>query len=282
MKIRTYDALFKRIGDNLQYLRVCKGFTQRELAAMCGTSQVSISHVENAERRPKQELLDKLCLIFNTTLEELILNDYKAQIVFSESQEIDEYAPIHRCSDTIYYCYFYEEKVLDSKDKIQIMNTYTSQIRWFQLSVLHPTSNLAAEIFTQFPGKTKEHKGILEMDGRYAYVTCHEFERDYYLQLCFDYARNKTSKKYSGGLAMMNTLDMSGLLISQFCLITTQSLDENEREKVKKYLKLSKTANREWKDRAFTSEAIVRLTEERNDKVYEWLEKRRESKRGKK
>lgn len=78
-KLRTYEDIYKRIGVNLQYLRLKKGWTQSELAKECGTSQVNISYAESAVRKPSQKIIDRLCEIFDVTLEDLVVNVYQEE-----------------------------------------------------------------------------------------------------------------------------------------------------------------------------------------------------------
>ncbi len=60
-------------SDNLKTLRQEKKLTQKQLAALVGIDQRTISAWENGVCEPSFELLVKLCEIFDQTFDEILL-----------------------------------------------------------------------------------------------------------------------------------------------------------------------------------------------------------------
>ena len=67
--------------NNLQKLRVSRGWTQEELAKMVNTTRSHISHWETGEQLPPLEQAGKLAAIFNVSIE------YLFQVNCSEDSE---------------------------------------------------------------------------------------------------------------------------------------------------------------------------------------------------
>lgn len=83
-----------QIGDRIKKLRTEAGMTQEELASKINVGKSSISMYENNKIRPDDDLKQKLCDIFNVTLDYLmgrsILKTPEERIAFHlEDDELD-------------------------------------------------------------------------------------------------------------------------------------------------------------------------------------------------
>lgn len=62
---------------NIRKLRIEKGMTQRQLAAVLGITQQTINSYENNRSNPGYDLLIKMASFFGVSLDYLILDDHK-------------------------------------------------------------------------------------------------------------------------------------------------------------------------------------------------------------
>lgn len=271
-KLKSYDAIYKRMGENIQYLREKRDLTQKALAHMCGTSQSIISYAESGTRRASQETINKLCSIFDVTLEDLIIQDYQKEFEDGIEPDISEDNSIFKCCGRTYYCYYLMEYI--PKDKRELFGSskrYKETIKTFRIVIHKAISYNTAKVDILFENKKKRHTGIIEMDGKYAYLSCHEFGRDYFLQIIFYYARDKTSKKYRGGLALLNMLDVNRRPVSQYCIITTNAIKEANWTKLKKMLQIQEVKYAELKEQPFSNNAVLRITKKGDESIFRWL-----------
>ncbi len=58
--------------ENLRYLRVSNGETQRELAAKMGDSQAGVANYELGEREPSLEVVIQIAKHYNVTIDDLL------------------------------------------------------------------------------------------------------------------------------------------------------------------------------------------------------------------
>jgi transcriptional regulator with XRE-family HTH domain len=62
-------------GQNLKYLRKLRGWTQEEFANKLGIKRSLIGAYEEDRADPRLEVMETVCQIFKTTLDELMLKD---------------------------------------------------------------------------------------------------------------------------------------------------------------------------------------------------------------
>lgn len=68
------------LGEIIRDARKKAGLTQKQLANKLGVSAVNISQLENGAREPKLETLGKIALALDTTVSEMINNDWSVVI----------------------------------------------------------------------------------------------------------------------------------------------------------------------------------------------------------
>lgn len=78
-------TLRERIGNNLRVLRLARGLTQEELAAILGVSARYFAAIERAERNLTLDTVDGLAAQLGTTGYHLIVGDSRPSSSSSES-----------------------------------------------------------------------------------------------------------------------------------------------------------------------------------------------------
>jgi transcriptional regulator with XRE-family HTH domain len=63
------------IGDKLRTLRQREGLTTRQLGAILGVSNVHIVRIENGQRKPSIDLVEKMSRFFQVTTDQLIKDE---------------------------------------------------------------------------------------------------------------------------------------------------------------------------------------------------------------
>jgi len=64
-------TLLQRFGDRIRALRLQRGLTQEQLAAMAGLHHTYINSVERAERNPGLTTVEKLARVLDMSVDEL-------------------------------------------------------------------------------------------------------------------------------------------------------------------------------------------------------------------
>ena len=64
---------YERIGQRLKQQRESKGYTQAQLAEIVGCTDGYVSQIERAAVKPSLEFLVKVSVLYNTTIDYLIL-----------------------------------------------------------------------------------------------------------------------------------------------------------------------------------------------------------------
>ena len=67
--------MFYFLNKNVKFLRNSKALTQQELANMLSISKHALANFEGGQRNTSIEVLDKLHVIFNISLDDLIYKD---------------------------------------------------------------------------------------------------------------------------------------------------------------------------------------------------------------
>ena len=65
---------------NLREKRIEKKLTQKQVADMCGITQVAYSYYEIGKRNPKPDMLKKFAVVLDCTVDE-ILKDPKKEVI---------------------------------------------------------------------------------------------------------------------------------------------------------------------------------------------------------
>lgn len=63
------------VGARVKQLRKMHNITTKELSALCGVSQSTISKLENGNRTPDIPLIEKICNAFNITLVDFFMTE---------------------------------------------------------------------------------------------------------------------------------------------------------------------------------------------------------------
>ena len=66
------DLLAGRLGRNIKQLREARGLTQQQMARLAGIPRATWSHVESGAANPTLEVLHRVALALQVTLEELL------------------------------------------------------------------------------------------------------------------------------------------------------------------------------------------------------------------
>ena len=64
-----------RIGEKLRILRQQKGLTVRELGDILGVSNVHVVRIENGQRKPSIDLVDRMSRFFEVSTDQLIKDE---------------------------------------------------------------------------------------------------------------------------------------------------------------------------------------------------------------
>lgn len=266
------QKVYKRVGANISYLRKQRNLTQESLAAELNiSSQALISQYENARKALTLEKIMEFCAYFDVPLEKILLSDLYVDAHEKQAEEsstkIPPEAPIQKCTGRTYYAYYLKEQNKGSTD-------FVSQVFCFRMEVFAATSTHEA------PAKLAVSNdnfiaGTLWMDESYAYATFHEPGKDLFWGLTFFYHRQRDRKKYAGGMALLQTTDYHILPISQYCILSSNSISVKHNSELKKLLQIDLNANKNAKlsNRSFSSDALLRLTKGKDTAVFEWLKK---------
>lgn len=71
---KNYENMNK-IGEKLHNLRQGKGLTTRQLGNILGVSNVHIVRIENGQRKPSVDLVDRMSRFFEVTTDQLIKDE---------------------------------------------------------------------------------------------------------------------------------------------------------------------------------------------------------------
>lgn len=268
---KKMKELSEQVGKNIFYLRRKRNLTQEKLAEQLNiNSQALISQYEHATKTPTLEKLFEFASFFEISLEDLLFSDL-SPAQKSEPPEysdpIDKASPIQKCARRTYYCYYIREQDDGKAD-------YTSQVVCRRIDILTPTSSHSAPalLYQNSEKQSEVIDGQLNMDESYAYIRFHDTRHDFYFGLCFFYYRQKTSKRYTGGMALMQTTDQHNVPVSQFCIISINAISNKRYGALKGLLQIDVSKKDEkLSKRNFSSQSIFRLTKEKDKKVFNWL-----------
>lgn len=67
--------LHAQVGANIRHYRLAKGWSQEELAHVCGLHRTYISGLERGRRNPTLTVLEQICLSLNISPSDLLSGD---------------------------------------------------------------------------------------------------------------------------------------------------------------------------------------------------------------
>ena len=86
------DMMNEMVGKTLKELRSENGYTQEQVSDYLGITQSNLSKIENGEENFNMTLLDKLCLLYDCSVEYLLgkTDSYeKSSIAFHSDEKVD-------------------------------------------------------------------------------------------------------------------------------------------------------------------------------------------------
>ena len=261
--------LYVRIGKNITYLRNNSNITQDDLAsALRINSQSLISQYEHAKKAPSIERIADFCEYFNISLEDMLFKDFSS-LETKENMLAESHisAPIQKCAGRTYYGYYIKESEHYNDGIAQVI----SKISRFEIEIQQTNLSHQASVILLLPDSGNQDKidGVLHMDESYAYIACYDKNIDFFFGLTFFYHRQRKSKRYIGGMALLQTLDCHILPISQLCIISSNAISFKHYSELQKLLEIdiNNTTNKNLSRRTLSSKAILRLTKEKDNAV---------------
>lgn len=267
---KDLHTLYVRLGKNIAYLRKNHELTQEELAAALNiNSQALVSQYEHAKKVLSLERIADFCSFFDVSLKDMLFKDFSGfeskKSVNADSQLT---TPIQKCAGRTYYGYYLKEQNKDSSQ-------FTAKITRFEIEVLQTELSHQAPVRLFLPNAKSDNgiDGMLYMDESYAYISCHDENTDFFLGLTFFYHRQRQSNKYVGGMALLQTLDYHILPVSQLCIVSINAISSKRYHELRNLLELNtdETKSSRLSKRVLSSNAILRLTKERDSLVFDWL-----------
>lgn len=266
------NTIYVRLGKNIAYLRKSHDLTQEELAAVLNiNSQALVSQYEHAKKVLSLERISDFCSFFGVSLEDMLFKDFSG-VESKKNVDVSSQftAPIQKCAGRTYYGYYLKEQ---NKGSSQFVSKITS----FEIEVLQTELSHQAPVKLFLPNAKSDNgiDGSLCMDESYAYISCHDENTDFFLGLTFFYHRQRQSNKYVGGMALLQTLDYHILPVSQFCIVSSNAISSKRYSELRNLLELNTdmTKNNRLSKRVLSSNAILRLTKERDSLTFDWLKK---------
>lgn len=262
-------VLYKRIGKNIFYLRKEKRLTQEKLAEELSIyNQSLISQYEHGKKQLTLEKISEFCDFFDVSLSEMLFSDFQDRIKENEELGFAEErisGPIKKCAGKTYYGYYIGEQ--NSGD-----SSFQSKVVCFELDIFNPISTHEATVKLYPNGRDKPYIcGTAHLDETYAYISCHDWEKDSFWHLTFYYHRKRQGSSYQGGAAMLQTLDFHLLPICQLCIISINAISEKRFPELINLLKIDSGERKRLSNREFSSSSILRLTKGKDKSVFNWL-----------
>lgn len=264
--------LNQRMGRNIKFLRTKEHLTQDGLGAKVYISQPHISQYEKGQKPLTMDRISQFSEFFNVDLETFMFQELNNKVGRSDQSEPLVSGPIQKCANRTYYCYYVREH---SEGGAQLR----AKIDCFELKVRTPQSPHEAGVQIRIGDQSID--GQMLMDESYAYVECHDLNKDSFLSLIFYYYRQSPRKCYLGGLGMLIKSDFHPLPVSQFCVISTNAVAEEKQRELFQFLEIQRPRKRKGagvtlgKEKLsqcqVSSDAVVRLTKKRDSKVFDWL-----------
>lgn len=266
IKDESLKHFYRRIGKNIAFFRKKNKLKQENLGHDLEISQGMISQYETSKRFPNLETIAKFSNYFKIPLKEFMFTDFDMEDTYEENVNSYNYdlRPIVKCAKQTYYCYYIKEQNKGTYD-------ISSKISHFTIRIMEAISDNSAKAILIFPEKNHIYNAILSLDDRYAYLECHEYQRDYFFHLTFYYHKSRSRTTYSGGIGLMQRLDANELPVFQYCIISHNEIAEYKQSELFRFLKITEEKNIQLPRRRFSSSAVVRLTKSLDQMAFDWL-----------
>lgn len=155
------------IGERIRTIRKAKGFTQKDLAVLSGTSEITVRQYETGKRQPRIEQLSLIADALGVSSGELIGHDRSPYEKFEEINRILRYAGISYESSNIFDDYYVWPSASEDpqKDRIELTFSDLSEIV-FEIqreSEIARQDFLKRALYTKLFGKGKDTTSV--MDG---------------------------------------------------------------------------------------------------------------------
>lgn len=265
-KTISLDMLYRQIGENITFLRKSKGIIQYALASEIGVSQSMISQYEKAKTKVSLKALKQIADYLDVSLEDLMFKDFQKNEHDEKQEELNFFGssdPITKCARSTYFLYYIKE----------IDGTADIQIGQIIMRINKKESAYSASASLQFPKVREPCDTIITMDGSYAYVDYHSYERDFFFHLIFYYHRNATNTYYHGGLGLIQMCDAKGYPITQFCVISRNQISKEKEKELRSYLAITEYSGMPRYKQVLSSNSILRLAKNRDASLFDWLKK---------
>ena len=242
--MENFDILTQKIAKNIKYFRKKKKLFQYELADKIPTSQSNISAYEKG-KKCNLNMLIQIADALDVSLEKLMFFEEKTQ------KELVTF-PISKFTDSIYYCYYVVENVVQS----------------FQLKVNDVIDKYNAEIEISFNDDSNPKYGTLTLDNKFAIVNVHDFEKNKNYFISFNYHHDSEQKLYFGGIALLQLVNhIHNSPCVQLCAISKEKITFEKYEYLKsEFLDIKDTV-------VNTSKPVVILEIDTSvdEKYFKWL-----------
>ena len=216
------------------------------------------------------EKIKEFCDFFEVSLQDMLFTDFSDA---KDNKQIENRLPcnsgsISKCANRTYCGYHIKEQNDGDAD-------FNTEIASFEMDVLSAVfqHNAAVKLFLN--GRDHAcYNGMMRMDESYAYIVYHDWEKDWFWQLTFYYYRKRQSPRYLGGMAMLQTLDFHLLPTSQLCILSINAIAPKHNADLQRMLKVDPMPKVKTKlsHRDCSSLAILRLTKEKDKRVFLWLQ----------
>jgi len=80
------DTFYKNLGAKIRNLRDQKGLSQEKLAGLLGISRISLSQIENGDRKISAEEISDLSKIFNVSTDELLDSKQDIKVILEKAK----------------------------------------------------------------------------------------------------------------------------------------------------------------------------------------------------
>ena len=263
------EQIYKRIRKNISSLRKRHNLNQADLANNLHIVQSLVSQFETGKKQPNLEMLNRICDYFKVSLHDMLfMNFSEEQTTGTNEFNHSPSDEIQKCTNRTYYCYYLKVKIGENLSEEE-------SIDCFHVKIGSANGTHTANASVVFPNKKNySYNAILEVDERYAYLSCHNFKKDFFLHLTFYYYRASGNPSYQGGLGLLQFMDHNYLPVSQYCVISMSRINRGNYRNLANLLKVAcSKSSRENKPSAvrFIASAILRLTKKHDEEVFRAL-----------
>ena len=262
------ENVYQLVGKNILYLRKLRKMTQQQLSDAVNYTQSQISQYEKGKKSLSLSCVNAFADFFGVSLHDILFVDFEQKERCTRNsnnkQNIgidDDSAPIHKCSNRTYFCYY-------SSD-----STTPPKLRKAEIKVSAAKTPYSAEVqLTLYKTSYKMViNGTLIMDESYAYIQAREPRKDFLFELIFFYYRQSSYPYYKGGAALIQQIDDHSLPICQYGVLSVNEIAERKHNSVVELLRVDSNKTETSSKCQFSSHLILRLTKNKDKSIYTWL-----------